>query len=139
MDDVDRIHIFAEDFFNKHNHESWPTVRQVARGLKLRQYQVEDAIEGDPKNRLMLTSFPTETALGDHFVEAYQRPTETVGSAFENWADDAQDLLRRCRMVLSRTKEGRDLAKEIAKLPPPPAAPDPDWISKQHSSHKPGL
>ena len=62
------------------------------------------------------------------------------------WILQAQELLRRARMVLNRAQcvgtaveaERRALVKEIKRFPPPPGKPDPDWIDKLHSSHGEG-
>lgn len=62
------------------------------------------------------------------------------------WIQQAQELLRRARMVLNRSQcagtaveaERRALVKEIKRFPAPPGKHDPDWIDKLHSSHTEG-
>lgn len=75
--DQDEVFVYVENFFARHKMEEWPTVRQVARGLRWRQQRVLDAVDGDPDGRLYLTywyvSFPEELKIrdGDRFVESY--------------------------------------------------------------------
>jgi hypothetical protein len=70
--DHDRVYVYVENFFARHNQEQWPTVRQVARGLRWRQQRVQDAIDGDPDGRLYTTHWYTNCERdGDHFVESY--------------------------------------------------------------------
>ena len=67
----DKVELYVELHFKRSGRTSWVTVRQVARALKARQRDVEDAVEGH--DNLMLTSFMgfRREPLGDHFVETY--------------------------------------------------------------------
>lgn len=66
-----RIYNYAERFFQASGGERFPTVRQVARAMKVRQATVYDAVEGWGERGLMLTSEWNESAIGDHYVETY--------------------------------------------------------------------
>ena len=66
----ERIARYVERSFQKSGMTEFPTVRQVARALGLRQGLVEAAIDDDPTGRLMLTFWYAEDQrLGDHFME----------------------------------------------------------------------
>lgn len=71
----DRIYRYAERKFQASGKTSFPSVRQVARALKVTQGAVQEAVEGDPCGNLMLTSFdcsPPEP-LGDYAVETFEK------------------------------------------------------------------
>jgi len=55
--DHDRVAVYAERFFQRHNRERFPTVRRVAKSLKLRHCDVILACSGDPQERLILTGY----------------------------------------------------------------------------------
>jgi hypothetical protein len=60
---------YAERYFHRSGHTEFPTVRQCARALRMRQAEIEELANGD--DRLMLTgylSLPLDP-LGDLFVE----------------------------------------------------------------------
>ena len=70
--DHGRVFRYVERFFAKKLRTEWPTVRQVARAFRWTQQRVSDAVDGDPDQRVFLTSYFTDDAsLGDHFVESY--------------------------------------------------------------------
>ena len=67
-----RVWRYSERYFQRSGRTEFPTVRQVARALKVKQTDVEQAIEDD--RLLMLTSYnviPRPT-LGEHFVETFE-------------------------------------------------------------------
>lgn len=68
---VARIEGYVERAFQRSGRTAFPTVRQVARALRLRQGEVEDLV--DDSDRLFLTSYfvAPPDPLGDHFVESY--------------------------------------------------------------------
>jgi len=71
----DRIYRHAEQKFQESGKTSFPSVRQVARALKVTQGAVQEAVEGDPSGDLMLTSYncsPPEP-LGEHSVETFEK------------------------------------------------------------------
>lgn len=71
----DRVYRYAERKFQKSGMTTFPTVRQVARALKVTQVEVQDAVTGDPECCLMLTSYDCSPPqpLGDHFVETFEK------------------------------------------------------------------
>ena len=69
MNNRDRLIRYVRRAFKRAHMESWPTVKQCARGLKLPMEEIELlADEGSP---LMLTSYfvKPEPPLAEHFVE----------------------------------------------------------------------
>jgi hypothetical protein len=66
MTDRERVERYVRRYFDLTM--DWPTVRQVARGLKLRQQVVVDEATDVP---LMVTAHYTDPPqkLGEHFVE----------------------------------------------------------------------
>ncbi len=73
MCDHDRVFRYVESFFEKAKKTAWPTVRQVTRALHWSQARLQDAIDGDPQERLFTSSYFTlpEPPLAEHFVESY--------------------------------------------------------------------
>jgi hypothetical protein len=67
--DHDRLVAYAERFFQRHAKTEFPTVRAAARALRWNQQRIEDAVDGDPDGRLMLTGFNLTNRRGDLFVE----------------------------------------------------------------------
>lgn len=69
--DHDRLHAYAEAFFQRSGRTEWATIRQAARSLGWRQERVYDAIEGDPHDRMFVSSYFScaEPSLGDYFIE----------------------------------------------------------------------
>lgn len=67
--DVERLCRYVERFFVRHERTTWPTVRQAAKALGWRQVRIEDAIVGDTTERMILTSYPGDTLIGDFYVE----------------------------------------------------------------------
>lgn len=67
-----RLFRYVERFFARAQQTEWPTVQHAARSLGWTQARVEQAIEGDPDQRLFLSSYFTrpEPKLGEHFVES---------------------------------------------------------------------
>lgn len=77
MYDHERIRRYAERYFARHDSTAFPTVREVARALRLRQYKVELECDGDPDCRLMLTGYgPEDGKVGDLFVEVLPEENE---------------------------------------------------------------
>ena len=76
MDTHRRVERYAERFFQQTDCTEFPTVRAVARALRIKQSEVEAAVEGDPNSNLMLTSYFTfpKTPLGGHYVEVINPP-----------------------------------------------------------------
>lgn len=74
--DPQRVERYVEGYFQRSGRTDWPTVRQVARAVKLRQREVEMAVEDHPAGNLMLTMYNVEggTPLGEQFVETYSPP-----------------------------------------------------------------
>jgi len=73
MADHERLHRCVERLFAKSEKTRFPTVREVARVLRWKQARVEATVEGDPDERLFLTSYFTVVPepLAEHFVESY--------------------------------------------------------------------
>lgn len=71
--DHDRLFLYVECFFRRHEKTEWPTVRRAAKSLGWTHVRVQDAVEGDPDARLFTSSYNTAPPqpLGDHFVESY--------------------------------------------------------------------
>jgi hypothetical protein len=67
-DNHGRLLRYVRRYFVKHRSERFPTVREVARALRLPQVAIEELAGEEP---LMLTLYNTdpEPSLGDHFVE----------------------------------------------------------------------
>lgn len=66
-----RIWVYAEGYFQRSGKTEFPTVRMVAKSLRIRQVEVEEAINDDPYGVLMLTHYNTEVPapIGDWYVE----------------------------------------------------------------------
>ena len=66
----ERVFNYVERFFARQKNTTFPTVRQVARAMGVRQSQVIEIVEDD--NRLMLTYYNVDhhIADGDRFVES---------------------------------------------------------------------
>ena len=77
--DPQRVERYAERYFQRSGRTEFPTVRQVARALRLRQREVEMAVEDHPTSNLFLTMYNVEggTPLGEQFVETYNPPEES--------------------------------------------------------------
>lgn len=73
-DYVWRVLRYVEDAFRRNDRERFPTIREVSRGLRIRQEEVERAVEDC--EYLDLAYFNVEggwddVPLGDFFVESY--------------------------------------------------------------------
>jgi hypothetical protein len=76
MEIHERVWRYSERKFQKSGKTKFPTVAQVARALKIKQADVEQACEDS--ELLMLTSYNVrpEDPLGEHFVETFEpRPS----------------------------------------------------------------
>ena len=75
MEIRERVYKYAERKFQASGRTEFPTVRQVAKALGVKQDAVKEAIEDDSYGDLMLTSFHTvkPEPLGSHFVETFER------------------------------------------------------------------
>jgi hypothetical protein len=71
-DTVERVRSYAERYFKRSGQTRFPTVRQVAHALGMRQVDVEQAVE-DSDATMGLTYWLVEwkEPLGGHFVEVY--------------------------------------------------------------------
>lgn len=77
---ADRIERYVERFFQRSGRTEWPEVRRVARALRLRQAEVELAV--DSHDNLQLTTYDgQDDPLGDHLVE-------TLEPLAQRWTDD---------------------------------------------------
>lgn len=67
---ADRVYRYGERRFQSSGCTEWPTVREVARALRVRQQQVWDEVDGDDP-RLMGSYYLVEwdPPIGDWFVE----------------------------------------------------------------------
>lgn len=76
--DHDRLFAYAEAFFQRSGRTEWTTIRQAARSLGWHQERVYDAIEGDPHDRMFVSSFfaTPEPSLGDYFIETIETKEE---------------------------------------------------------------
>lgn len=74
--DPQRVERYAERYFQRSGQHDWPTVRQAARSLKLRQSEIEQAV--DDNENLDLTYWYVQgidrVPIGDWFVEAINPP-----------------------------------------------------------------
>lgn len=71
---AERIERYAERYFQQHGRTEFPTVRRVARALRIRQDEVEQ--EADGNENLMLTRYnvrPTPP-VAEWFVEVLNEP-----------------------------------------------------------------
>jgi hypothetical protein len=94
-----RVERYVERYFQEHGRTEWPTVRQVARALGLRQADVEQAVDGHPADNLELASYLTVVPekLADHFVKTINPPT--VGHKAEPNGDG---MCRHCGEYLTK-------------------------------------
>lgn len=81
-DDFEKLHAYVERVFKRSGNTGWPTVRECARALRLRQVEIEELVEGQPDTILMLSSYLMEPPppLGDYFVESL---SESLNKKFE--------------------------------------------------------
>ena len=73
MNLTDKVWRYSERHFQRSGKTKFPTVAQVARSLKVKQCEVEQACEDS--ELLMLTSYNVRPAptLGEHFVETFEK------------------------------------------------------------------
>lgn len=75
MELPERVERYVERWFQRSGQTDWPTVRRVARALRVRQVEVEEAVDGHPAGNLMLTGYNIEDiGLADLFVENINPP-----------------------------------------------------------------
>jgi hypothetical protein len=77
MSDHDRVFRYVERFFARTGKTQWPTVRQITRAFGWSQARLQDAIDGDPQERLFTSSYfaTPEPPLAEHFVESFGNHT----------------------------------------------------------------
>lgn len=70
--DSQRLRRYVEGFFARALRTEFPTVARCAQSLRWTQHRVEQAVEGDPDGRLMMTSHSTipPREPGARFVES---------------------------------------------------------------------
>lgn len=68
---IDRIFNYTESKFRNSGCTEFPTVREVANALGIKQSVVKDEVENDETSNVMLTSYFScpPALLGDHCVE----------------------------------------------------------------------
>jgi hypothetical protein len=80
-DNANRLHRYVTRYHKRivWAFAPWPTVRECARALRLKQGDVEELADDYPW-LFMLTSLNTTppATLGDHYVELAQGPTDAV-------------------------------------------------------------
>lgn len=83
----ERIERYAERYFQHSNCERFPTVREVARALGMRQAKVVEEIEAS--DSVFLTSWYVSPAdpIGSHFVETWGEETDTDTNEITNTAN----------------------------------------------------
>ncbi len=72
-----RVEGYVERSFQRSGQTGFPTVRQVARAIGIRQDEVEGAVDDHPTGNLQLTYYRAAVMppLGDYFVETISEPT----------------------------------------------------------------
>lgn len=71
MTNEERVYLYVERFFHRTECTAWPTVRQAARSLRLRQEVVMEAVEGHESLDLCFPFVAWTPADGDYFIESY--------------------------------------------------------------------
>ena len=69
--DHDRLATYVAGFFARHQRTEWPTIKYAAKALRWTQRQVEEAIEGDPQQRMFTSSHFADDLPCMHFVELH--------------------------------------------------------------------
>jgi hypothetical protein len=76
----DRLHGYAERYFQRSGRTEWPTVRMASKALRMTCDDIENAVSGDPDDRMQLTAYQVEFdfPLGEHFVEVVEEEEPTT-------------------------------------------------------------
>ena len=68
-EETQRVYRYAERYLHRSGHTEFPTVRKCARALRMRQHEIEEAVESTEHMFLSYYHTEHEAPLGDWFVE----------------------------------------------------------------------